>query len=73
VCAEEPVFRTVTAEAKTRRLLADEVDSESEKIENHFCRFLLTFSHLAKNGWILWPRGVSFRAIRRLRAALLDS
>ena len=39
VCAEEPVFRTVTAEAKTRRLLADGV--ESEKIENHFCRFLL--------------------------------
>ena len=39
VCAEEPVFRTVTAEAKTRRLLADEV--ESEKIENHFYRFLL--------------------------------
>ena len=32
-------LRTVTAEAKTRRLLADEV--ESEKIENLFYRFLL--------------------------------
>ena len=39
VSAEEPIFRTVPAAVKTRRLLADEV--ESEKVENHFYRFLL--------------------------------
>ena len=38
-----------------------------------FTVFFLTFSLLAKSGWILWPQGVGLRAIRRLRAALLDS
>ena len=37
VRTEEPVFRTVTAEAKTRRL----ADGGRVRKDNHFCRFLL--------------------------------
>ena len=36
VCAEEPVFRTVTAEAKTRRLLADEECKTHDEIRAEF-------------------------------------